>query len=127
MVIGHGRQLNKIGDDLPDPVLNNEAIKRADKTKYLGIIIESLNWKEQYKAIENKLKGGLNSLRKLINILPRRKLDQVCKALFKSHLRYDNIVWSNLSNTKLSQLQRLNTRANKLIPHAKYKDGWTCK
>ena len=47
MVIGHRRQLNKIGNDLPDLVLNNEIIQRIDKTKYLGIIIdESLNWKE---------------------------------------------------------------------------------
>ena len=95
---------------------------------YLGINIdESLHWKEQYKAIKNKLKGGLSSLRKLKNILPQRKLDQVYKALFESHLRYGNIVWSTLSNTKLSQLQRLQTRAKKLIANAKYKDGWTCK
>ena len=59
MVIGHRRQLNKIGNDLPDLVLDNEVIKRVDKTKYLGINIdESLNWKEQYKAIRNKLKGA---------------------------------------------------------------------
>ena len=32
MVIGHRRQLNKIGYDLPDLVLDNEVIKRVDKT-----------------------------------------------------------------------------------------------
>ena len=106
MVIGHWRQLKKIGNDLPDLVLNNEVIKRVDKTKYLGMnIAEILNWKEQYKAIKNKLKGGLSSLRKLKNILPQRKFDQVYKALFENHLRYGNIFWSTLSNTKLSQLQ----------------------
>ena len=31
MVIGHRRQLNKVGNDLPDLVLNNEVIKRVDK------------------------------------------------------------------------------------------------
>ena len=45
MVKGHRRQLNKIGNDLPDLILNNEVIERVDKTKYLGIIIdESLSW-----------------------------------------------------------------------------------
>ena len=128
MVIGHRRQLNRVDDDLPDLVLNNEVIKRVDKTKYLGINIdESLNWKEQYKTIKNKLKGGLSSLRKLKNILPQKKLDQVYKALFESHLRYGDIVWSSLPNTKLSQLQRLQTRAKKLIVDAKYKDGWNCE
>ena len=127
VVIGHRRQLYRVGNDLPDLVLNNEVIKRAGKTKYLGINIdESLSWKEQYKTIKNKLKGDLSSLRKLKNILPQRKLYQVYKALFENHLRYGNIVWSALSNIKLSQLQQLQTKAKKLIAIAKYKDGWTC-
>ena len=37
MVIGHRRQLNKVGNDLQDLVLDNEVIKRVDKTKYLRI------------------------------------------------------------------------------------------
>ena len=128
MIIGHKRQLNRVDGDLPDIVLNNEVIKRVDKTKYLGINInQSLNRKEQYKTIKNKLKGGLSSLRKLKHILLQRKLDQVYKALFESHLRYSDIIWSNLSNTKLSQLQRLKTRAKKLIVGAKYKDCWNCE
>ena len=54
MVIGHRQLLNQTGNDLPDLVLNNEVMKRVDKIKYLGIIIdESLNWKEQHKAIKN--------------------------------------------------------------------------
>ena len=124
MVIGHRRQLYRVGNDLPDLVLNNEVIKRAGKAKYLGINIDEIfRWKEQYKTIKNKLKGDLSSLRKLKNILPQRKLDQVYKALFENHLRYGNIVWSALSNIKLSQLQQLQTRAKKLIAIAKYKDG----
>ena len=48
------------------------------------------------------------------------------KALFESHLRYGDIVWNALSNTKLFRLQRLQIRARKLIANAKYKDGWNC-
>ena len=69
MVIGHRRQLNKIGNDLPDLVLNSEVITRVDTTKYPGIIIdESFNWKEQYKAIKNQLKGGLSSLKRQLHV-----------------------------------------------------------
>ena len=93
----------------------------------MGINIdESLNWEKQYKTVKNKLKGGISSLRKLKDILPQRKLEQVYKALFESHLRYGDIVWNALSNTKLSKLQRLQIRARKLIENAKYKDGWNC-
>ena len=128
IVVGHRRNLNTVGDELPNFVLNNVAIKRVEKIKYLGINIdESLNWEEQYKTVKNKLKGGISSLRKLKDILPQRKLEQVYKAaLFESHLRYGNIVWTALSNTKLPKLQRLQIRARKLIENAKYKDGWNC-
>ena len=102
-------------------------LKWVEKIKYLGINIdESLNWEEQYKTVKNKFKGGISSLRKLKDILPQIKLEQVYKALFESHLRYDDIVWSALSNTKLSKLQRLQVRARKLIENAKYKDRWKC-
>ena len=55
-----------------------------------------------------------------------RNLDQIWRALFARRLRYDNVVWNALSNIKLSKLQRLQTRAKKLIVNGKYKDGWTC-
>ena len=48
------------------------------------------------------------------------------KALFESHLRYGDIVWNALSNTKLSKLQRLQIRVRKLIENVKYRDGWDC-
>ena len=93
----------------------------------MGINIdESLNWEEQYKTGKNKLKEGISSLRKLKDILPQRKREQVYKALFESHLRYGDIVWNALYNTKLSKLQRLQIRAKKIIENAKYKDGWNC-
>ena len=108
MVVGHRRILNRVGNELSNLVLNNEVIKKVEKIKYLGINIdESLNWKEQYKTVKNKLKGGISSLRKLKDILPQRMLEQVYKALFESHLRYGDIVWNALSNTKLSKLQSL--------------------
>ena len=65
MVVGHRRKLNRVGDELPNFVLNNEAIERVEKTKYLCINIdESLNWEEQYKTVKNKLKWGHNLLEK---------------------------------------------------------------
>jgi len=108
MAVGHKRKLNRVDDELPNFVLNNEAIKRVEKIKHLGINIdENQNWKQQYKTVKNKLKGGTSSLRKLKDTLPQRKFEQVYKALFESHLRYGNIVMNALSNTKLSKFRRL--------------------
>ena len=47
MVIGHQRRINEI-DDLPPLELNDSEIKRVEKTKSLGVIIdEGLKWKDQ--------------------------------------------------------------------------------
>ena len=44
IVVGHRRKLYRVGDELPNFVLNNEVMKRVEKIKYLGMNInESLN------------------------------------------------------------------------------------
>ena len=88
--------MNRVGNDLSDLILNNEVIKSID---------ESLTWKELYKTIKNKFKGGMNSNRKLKETLLQRKLEQVYQALFTSLLRYGDIISNALSSTKLFQLR----------------------
>ena len=79
MVVGHKRQTNYIPGPLEVNV-NGEPIKRAQKVKYLGVMVdENLTWNEQYKNIKGKIKNALTSLWKLKNILPQSKLDQVYK------------------------------------------------
>ena len=74
MVIGHQRKINEI-DDLPPLELNDSEIKRVEKTKSLGVIIdEGLKWKDQYKSLTGKLAGGLSSLKRLKDVLPQSKL-----------------------------------------------------
>ena len=44
MVVGHRRKLNRVGNELPNLVINNEVIKRVEKVEYVVINIdESLN------------------------------------------------------------------------------------
>ena len=127
MVIGHKRRINHIQGEI-NVEINGEKIQRAHEVKYLGVTIdENLSWNKQYKKLKCKLKSGLSSLRKLKNILPQSKLDQVYRALFESHLRYGDELWGSLSTTKLEHLQRLQDRAQTLIESAKFEDGWICK
>ena len=69
--------------------------------------------------------GGLAAMKKLKDILPRSMLFQVYKALVESHLRYADVVWGSLSNTKISALQRLQNRAFDIIEASKIKDSFT--
>ena len=59
MVIGHSLKIKNL--DLPEVLkLNNSDIKRVDKTKYLGMIVnERLKWEEQFKRTKDKMSGSL--------------------------------------------------------------------
>ena len=63
---------------------------------------------------------------RLKNILPQSQLSIVYYALVESHLRYGDVVWGSLSKAKLAALQRLQTRALKIIRNAKIRDTWSC-
>ena len=65
MVIGHPLSTRKLA--LPETLeLNSSEIKRVEKTKYLGIIIdENLNWDEPFKRVRSKINTGLMSLKRL--------------------------------------------------------------
>ena len=126
-VIGHQRRINEI-DDLPPLKLNDSEIKRVEKTKSLGVIIdEGLKWKDQYKSLTGKLAGGLSSLKKLKDVLPQSKLCDVYHPLFESHIRYGNVVWGSISSSELQALQRLQNRALSIIERARFKDPWPKK
>ena len=103
MLLGSNKQLGKISE-IGDLKVGEEEIKRVRKTKYLGLTIdETMSWNQQYKIVKGKVKGGLDSIRTLRQMLPQPKLFQVFQALVESHLRYGNIIWSHLSATKLNK------------------------
>ena len=112
MLSGSKKQLGKISE-IGDLKVREGEVKRIRKTKYLGLTInETLSWNQQYKIVKGKVKGGLDSIRKLRQMLPQSKLFQVYQALVESQLRYGSIIWGHLSaTTKLNKLQRLQDRA----------------
>ena len=93
--------------------------------KHLGLRVdENLSWNEQYKSLKCKVKCGLSSIRKLKDILPQTKSEQVYRDLVESHLRYGNELWVYLSDTKLNHCQGLQDRSRTLIESSSIKDGW---
>ena len=105
MFLGNSKKLRKISE-IDDLKVDEDEIKRVKKTRYLELTIyESLSWKQQYKVVKGKLKGGLDSVKKLRQILPQSKLFQVYRALVESHLRYGDLLWGHLSVIKLLNLQ----------------------
>ena len=90
----------EIGESLPQLFINREKIKRVDKTKYLGVVVDdTLGWEEQYESVKKKVAGGLAAMKKLKGILPQSMLFQVYKALVESRLRYADVVWGGCYRT----------------------------
>ena len=65
MIIGHPPSARKL--ELPETLeFNGSELKRVEKTKYIGIIIdENLNWDEQFKHIRSGRNTGLMTLKRL--------------------------------------------------------------
>ena len=77
MIIGHPLKTKNL--ELPEVLkINNSDIKRVNKTKSLGVIVdEKLTWNEQFKRIKDKMSGGLAALKKLKNVVPQSQLCSV--------------------------------------------------
>ena len=122
MSLGNSKQLGKISE-IGDLKVGEDEIKRVKETKCLGLTIdETLSWNQQYEIVKGKLKGGLDSIRKLRQLLPQSQLFQVYRALVVCHLRYGNLLWGHLSANKLNNLQKLQDRAMTLIQSAPIKE-----
>ena len=124
MIIGHPLSTRKL--ELPDTLeLNSSEIKRVEKAKYLGVIMdEILNWDEQFKRVISKINTGLMSLKRLKNALPQNQLCCVYYGLVQSHLRCGDVVRGSLNKSKIIALQRLQNRACCIIENAKINDNW---
>ena len=95
LIVGHKRQLNSI-QQLVQLKIGDDLVRKVLKVKYLGLEVdENLTWNEQYKALKYKIKCRPSSIRKLANILPQTKLEQVYRVLVESHLRYGNKLWGS--------------------------------
>ena len=124
MVIDHPRRQSKL-PELPPFYLDHTRIKQVHKTKYLGLTVDDkLCWDEQYKSVKGKEIADLASIRKLKNILPQSQLLNVYQAIVESHLRYANVIWGALYDTKISISQKYQNRALDLIESSKEKDAW---
>ena len=115
MVTSHSRKTNAL--HMPGRLeINGSELNSVLKTKSLGVIVDAnLKWDEHYKVVKGKIYGGLASLRKLRNILPQSKLCNVYHTVVESHLRYADVIWGSLPETKLMILQRLQNRAKMII------------
>ena len=124
-MIGHPRRIKQL--EISDALLlNGTEIKRVQKSKSLGKVIDdSLSWEEQFKAVKSKVCVGLSALKKLKNIIPQTQLCIVLHAFVENQLRYAIVICGSFSQIKLYTFQRLHNRAHSEIYSARIMDEWS--
>ena len=94
--------------------IGGQVLPQVSTHRHLGLILhECLSWSPHIQSVVTKVSQRLGLLFRLRNQLPAlvtRELYVTC-----IHLEYSSIVWSGLSQTDSSRLERLNRRAARLI------------
>ena len=87
--------------------LNNEAIKRVDSTKFLGVIISSnLNWKDHIILISTKISKNLGIINKTKFILSNDIILLLYYALIFPYLIYCITIWGRNIKTHTQLLTK---------------------
>jgi hypothetical protein len=102
-------------------VIDNVKIERVEKTKFLGVIINSrLNWNDHIKTVCNKISKNIGILFKIRHNLTPATLLMLYNTMIQPYYEYCNIVWGVGSTTLLDYLFRKQKKALRAIAFAKW-------
>ena len=74
-----------------EPVLkiNGHKVKKVDKVKFLGVIIDDkLNWEAHIEHLKDKLNLSIIMIKRIKKFIPKPEFKKIYDALFKSQLLY---------------------------------------
>ena len=99
--------------------IRDNKLEVVQTTKYLGLQIDcSLDWKEQIKAVCMKVSRAIGFLRHAKSFLPLASLKTLYIGIVEPHFRYCCSVWGCAGSTHISQLQKLQNRAARIITNS---------
>lgn len=121
MIIGSRQKLTAHGNEPINIQINNEAIKRVNHSKSLGVTIDShLTWAEHVREISKKIASAIGALKRVRPYISKRCALQIYKALILPHFDYCSSVWDGLNVTLSDKLQKLQNRAARAISQVGY-------
>ena len=84
----------KTSPDHPQLTFNGSVVQRVDEQKHLGLVLDSnLSFRKHLNEKIIKAKKNLGIIKHLSKYLPLKTLDQMYKALVRSHLDYCDIIY----------------------------------
>ena len=104
-----------------DLKIRDNELEVVQMTKYLGVQIDCcLNWKEQIKAVSTKVSRAIGFLRHTKSFLPPTSLKTLYTGIVEPHFRYCCSVWGCTGSTDITQLQKLQSRASRIITNSSF-------
>ena len=106
----------KISQNHPQLIFNGTIVKKVNEQKHLGLILDSgLSFKKHIDEKIIKAKKIIGIIKHLSKFLPLKTLDQMYKALVRSHLDYCDIIYHTPPTINPPpQLPKLNSLMDKL-------------
>ena len=117
MIIGSRQRLNTQCDEV-DIRIDDEMIKRVDRTKSLGLTIDDrLSWSNHVDEICRKVSSAIGALKRnsIRPFISANTALQIYNALILPHFDYCSPVWDCLSGQSSDKLQKLQNRAARVI------------
>ena len=107
---------SKVYDKAYTISLNSKKVKKVDKIKFLGVIIDDkLSWDEQIKHIENKLLSTIVLVKRLKKFVPSSQYMKIYHSLFESHLAYGISCWGGCYKSKLCKIFSIQKRCIRIL------------
>ena len=106
---------------LADPVImiDGKRIKKVNKTKFLGVIMdELLTWRQHADYISSKISKGAGILFKIRKYVNKRTLVSLYYTFIYPYFSYCNEVWGSAYSCHLKRLTILQKRAIRIIHNA---------
>ena len=94
----------------------NHKLKKVDKVKFLGVIIDDkLSWEPQVNHVLTKLNSSIIMIKRIKKFIPESEYMKIYNALFKSHISYCISCWGGISCYKVQKLFAVQKRCIRLL------------
>ena len=101
---------------LPKLSINNQEIKRASYTKFLGVLSdENLSWKEDLKFTENKIAKTIGLMYKAKPFLDKDSLLSLYFSYIHSYIKYANLAWASTHKANLEKIHSQQKHAFRIV------------
>ena len=107
---------NKRLNEIPNIIIRNHIIQRANTQKFLGIFVdERLSFKKHIDATSNKVSSGIGIIKKLKNFIAPSILLKIYNSIIYPHIIYGVEAWGSSSKVGRNRLNNLINKARRLI------------